>query len=120
MRFLVRTIFTLNNHRMSKPPSPDGDVSTQGKRKSRKSATGTRTLVAIGTMAGFVLWAHLASGVRVFHSEVVSEPGWHRFRAEYRVDHFGGDGQTRTGSSTPTLISTRRLSGTPTLTSGAK
>jgi hypothetical protein len=78
---------------MSKPPSPDGDVSTQGKRKSRKSATGTRTLVAIGTMAGFVLWAHLASGVRVFHSEVVSEPGWDRFRAEYRVDHFGGDGQ---------------------------
>ncbi|MPZ41828.1 MAG: hypothetical protein GEV05_00205 [Betaproteobacteria bacterium] len=44
-------------------------------------------------MAGFVIWAHLASGFRVFHSEVVSEPGWERFRTEYHVDHFGNDGQ---------------------------
>jgi hypothetical protein len=78
---------------MTSPASPDDDVSNQHTRKARKRATPTRTLVTIGTMAGFVLWAHFASGVRVFHSEVVSEPGWNSFRAQYRVDHFGGDGQ---------------------------
>lgn len=78
---------------MSNSASPDGNPSMQSKPAARKSATRTRTLVAIGTMAGFVLWAHLASGVRVFHSEVVSEPGWDEFRAQYRVDYFGGDGQ---------------------------
>lgn len=51
------------------------------------------TLIAVGLLCGFVLWAHLGSGVRVFHSEVVSEPGWEAFRAKYDVDYFGGDGQ---------------------------
>jgi hypothetical protein len=77
---------------MSSTPSPDGNAS-KSKPGARKSATRIRTLVTIGTIASFVLWAHLASGVRVFHSEVVSEPGWDRFRADYRVDYFGGDGQ---------------------------
>jgi len=47
----------------------------------------------VGLIAGFVVWAHLGSGVRVFRAEVTSEPGWEKFRAEYRVDHFGKDGQ---------------------------
>ena len=41
----------------------------------------------------FVLWVHLGSGLRVFRSEVSPEPGWERFRTDYRVDHFGEDGQ---------------------------
>lgn len=44
-------------------------------------------------MVGFVIWAHLASGVPVFRSEVRSEPGWERFREEYRINYFGKDGQ---------------------------
>ena len=50
-------------------------------------------MVTIGLIAGFVIWAHFASGVRVFHAEVVSEPGWEKFRAEYNINHFGEDGQ---------------------------
>jgi cytochrome c len=47
----------------------------------------------VGAMVVFVIWAHLASGVEVFRSEVGSEPGWERFRADYRINHFGEDGQ---------------------------
>jgi cytochrome c len=47
----------------------------------------------VGLVVVFVLWAHLASGVRVFRSEVAPEPGWARFRADYRIDYFGNDGQ---------------------------
>ena len=39
----------------------------------------------------FALWAHFASGVPVFHSQVSSAPGWDRFRAAYGVEAFGGD-----------------------------
>lgn len=62
------------------------------KQGARASATRRRAL-AIGLIAGFVLWAHLTSGVRVFRSEVVSEPGWEKFRVDYRINHFGEDGQ---------------------------
>lgn len=51
------------------------------------------TLAALAALAGFLLWAHLGSGVPVFHSEVVSEPGWDKFRSRYGVGHFGDDGQ---------------------------
>jgi cytochrome c len=47
----------------------------------------------VGLIAGFVVWAHMASGVHVFRSEVGSEPGWEKFRAEYGINHFGKDGQ---------------------------
>ena len=50
-------------------------------------------LAAIGLIVAFVLWAHFGSGIRVFRSEVESEPGWERFRSEYRINHFGEDGQ---------------------------
>lgn len=40
----------------------------------------------------FVLWAHLGSGIQVFRAGVSSEPGWEKFRADYRVDEFGDDG----------------------------
>lgn len=44
-------------------------------------------------IAGFLLWAHLGSGVPAFHSEVVSEPGWDKFRTRYGIGYFGEDGQ---------------------------
>lgn len=47
----------------------------------------------VSVMLAFVLWAHLASGVPVFRSQVPAEPGWEKFRAEYQIDHFGQDGQ---------------------------
>ena len=44
-------------------------------------------------MAVFVGWAHLGAGMPVFRSDVAPEPGWQRYRAEYRIDYFGEDGQ---------------------------
>jgi len=52
-----------------------------------------RTLAALAAIIGFLLWAHLASGVPVFDSQVESEPGWERFRVEYGINYFGEDGQ---------------------------
>ncbi len=51
------------------------------------------TLAALAVIIAFVLWAHFGSGVPVFQPEVVSEPGWEKFRAEYGIDYFGNDGQ---------------------------
>jgi cytochrome c len=50
-------------------------------------------LAALAVMAALVLWAHLASGIPVFHSQVPVEPGWEKFRADYGVSYFGDDGQ---------------------------
>ena len=51
-----------------------------------------KPLGAAAVIAGFVLWAHLASDVPVFRSHVASEPGWDQFRAAYTVNVFGEDG----------------------------
>jgi cytochrome c len=56
-------------------------------------ATRFPTLAALAVIIGFLLWAHLASGIPVFHSEVSPEPGWEEFRAEYGINYFGEDGQ---------------------------
>jgi hypothetical protein len=48
---------------------------------------------ALAVIIGLVLWAHFASGIPVFHSEVASEPGWEDFFARYEIKHFGDDGQ---------------------------
>lgn len=50
-------------------------------------------LIPIGFIACIVVWAHFGSGVGVFRARVVSESGWDRFRAEYRIGYFGNDGQ---------------------------
>ncbi len=57
------------------------------------SRTRAATPAALVAIAAFLLWAQLGSGVPVFHSEVVSEPGWDRFRSRYGVGYFGEDGQ---------------------------
>lgn len=44
-------------------------------------------------LTAFVIWAHWASGLPVFRSEVSPEPGWPAFRAGYDIDYFGKDGQ---------------------------
>lgn len=72
---------------------PDGDARSGTSRDRHPHAARFKTVAAVGLIAGFVLWSHLGSGVPVFHSEVSSEPGWEKFRAEYRIDHFGHDGQ---------------------------
>src|SRR2546429_516205 len=46
----------------------------------------------VAVVAGFVLFAHLGSGVQAFRANVRAEPGWERFRAEYGISHFGDDG----------------------------
>lgn len=51
------------------------------------------TWAALAAIVGLVLWAHFGSGKPVFRAEVAVEPGWERFRAEYRVAYFGEDGQ---------------------------
>src|SRR5688572_29365809 len=50
-----------------------------------------KALAAVVVIAGFVLWAHFASGVQVFRSHVSSAPGWQQFRASYGLDGFGTD-----------------------------
>jgi cytochrome c len=51
------------------------------------------TLAAVAAVIGFLLWAHFASGLPVFQSEVALEPGWEKFRTEYEINRFGEDGQ---------------------------
>ena len=78
---------------MNPPAPPDSDARIERKQEARASATRIKTLAMVGLIAGFVLWAHLGSGIQAFRSEVSSEPGWESFRAEYRINHFGEDGQ---------------------------
>ena len=51
------------------------------------------TLAALAVVVAFVLWAHFGSGIPVFRAQVVSEPGWEKFRAAYGIEYFGHDGQ---------------------------
>jgi hypothetical protein len=60
--------------------------------KSRLPAS-IGTAAAVGAVAGFVLWWHFGSGVVPFRAEVAPEPGWEKFSADYRISHFGEDGQ---------------------------
>ncbi len=52
-----------------------------------------RTAAALALIIGLLLWAHFASSIPVFRSDVPPEPGWERFRAQYGINHFGDDGQ---------------------------
>ena len=77
-----------------KPPTPPPDETRLPPTPAlRVWVMRWKTPIFVCVIIGFVLWAHLASGISVFRSDVVSEPGWDNFRAHYRVDHFGEDGQ---------------------------
>ena len=49
--------------------------------------------LAVATLVAIVLFAHWGSGLPVFRSEAVPEPGWDGFRTQYDLDYFGKDGQ---------------------------
>jgi hypothetical protein len=78
---------------MSLPDTPEKKISPQRTQEARGGTKRRSTLVMVGLIAGFVAWAHLASGVQVFRAELSAEPGWEKFRAEYGISHFGEDGQ---------------------------
>ena len=61
--------------------------------QTRNGAKGWRKPASIVGIIGFVLWAHFASGIPVFHSQVAPEPGGDIFRHRYQIDYFGADGQ---------------------------
>lgn len=61
--------------------------------QSLKHAAHIPTVAAFAVILGFLLWAHLGSGIPVFRSDVPPEPGWEHFRAQYGINYFGDDGQ---------------------------
>jgi len=78
---------------MNPPAPPEGDAPVERNREQPASSTRIKTLAKVGLVAGFVIWAHLGSGVEAFRSGVSSEPGWKKFSADYEIEHFGKDGQ---------------------------
>lgn len=73
--------------------APESKERNSKKQVGRIGSIPIKTLLMVAVIVGFVLWAHFASGIRVFRSETVSEPGWDKFRTDYRINHFGEDGQ---------------------------
>jgi cytochrome c len=78
---------------MNQPTSPNDEAPAEEKRDPLSGAVRGKTLAIVSVLVGFVVWAHLGSGVRVFRSQVSSEPGWEKFSADYEVNYFGDDGQ---------------------------
>lgn len=54
-------------------------------------AVAAKPLGAAALVSAFVLWAHFASGVAVFRSQVAPAPGWEQFRTAYDLREFGED-----------------------------
>jgi hypothetical protein len=69
------------------------DVEKDAAKPKRAGRRGRDNAIAIGVIVAFVLWAHFGSGITVFRSHVAAEPGWDKFRTDYRVGYFGDDGQ---------------------------
>jgi hypothetical protein len=79
---------------MDETTSAESLAHQERRRQARANATPVRVFAMVGVMVLFVLWAHLASGIPVFHSQSISEPGWDKFRADYELNkNFGDDGQ---------------------------
>lgn len=78
---------------MSEQTIFEGSDRNEEKPVARPRTTAWKIPLMVSLIVGFVLWAHFASGVRVFRSESTAEPGWNQFRADYRINHFGEDGQ---------------------------
>jgi hypothetical protein len=51
-----------------------------------------KAIAVLAAIVGFVLWAHLGGAYSAFRSHVAVEPGWEKFRAQYRLADFGDDG----------------------------
>jgi hypothetical protein len=78
---------------MTPPSPPDKHAPDATQRKSPRRAAHKKKWALVASIAAVVLWLHFGSGLPVFHSHVAAEPGWERFRADYRLDSFGHDGQ---------------------------
>lgn len=87
---------------MSETLLPDNGARVERKERLRAERTPEprnapmpgKVFALVGAMFAFVLWAHLGSGVPAFRSQSVTEPGWNKFRADYKVsDTYGEDGQ---------------------------
>mgnify|MGYP006295863649 CR=1 FL=1 len=79
---------TAGGHQIDSPDSM--------KRKSAAAETTARvrTVMLLAAMAAFVAWAHSGSGVPIFRSQSVIEPGWEKFRIDYAINkNYGDDGQ---------------------------
>jgi hypothetical protein len=74
-------------------PHPPGENARSGGQDGSPGKMPKGVLPLVGLIVGFVLWAHLGSGVQAFRSQVASEPGWDKFSAEYDIQYFGDDGQ---------------------------
>ena len=72
---------------------PDSKAGRGRQRENPARATRNKTAVVVASIVGFVLFVHLGSGLPVFRSQVSAEPGWQKFRADYRLNNFGEDGQ---------------------------
>jgi len=75
------------------PSAPQDDTGVRKQTPWTSPSATRKSLILIFLLVVFVLWAHMASGFRVFRSEVASEPGWQAFRAEHQIDYYGEDGQ---------------------------
>lgn len=73
--------------------APQDDKATRKQTPWTSHSAIRKSAILVLLLVAFVLWAHMASGVRVFRSEVKSEPGWPAFRAENQLDYYGEDGQ---------------------------
>jgi hypothetical protein len=71
----------------------DSKAPNQKKRDNPARARRKKTALVVALIGAAVLWLHLGSGLPVFRSHVAAEPGWDKFRSEFRVDSFGEDGQ---------------------------
>lgn len=76
------------------PKSPSqSDAGNEQKQPVRPGEATYKTLIIVGLIVGFVVLVHTLPGVRVFRVNVAAEPGWENFQSEYRISHFGDDGQ---------------------------
>lgn len=77
---------------MSLPASENKNAPIEKKPSASAITTRLKTPILVGLIITFVIGAHLIPGIHTFRSQVTSEPGWEKFRADYRINHFGDDG----------------------------
>lgn len=78
---------------MDQPKTPDTTkIPIERRRETRLTFTSLVKIFGIvTTLAGFVIWSHVGSGVAVFHAHTPNESGWEQFRSTYGVNKSGDD-----------------------------
>jgi hypothetical protein len=77
---------------MSLPTSQNNGVPIEKKVPASAGKVRAKSPLLVGLIISFVIGAHLLPSISKFRSQVTSEPGWEKFRTEYRITHFGEDG----------------------------